>query len=69
MVPLSGKVASIVDYRMSGKTREYLIRWQGWTDHDGWEPFRNLENCAEKIQEFWQSKGQPCPHPLFLSQA
>jgi hypothetical protein len=32
------EVASIVDSRMRGKTREYLIRWQGWTDHDGWEP-------------------------------
>jgi hypothetical protein len=63
------EVAFIVDSRMRGKTREYLVRWQGWADHDGWEPLRNLANCAEKIQEFWQSKGQACPHPLFLSQA
>jgi hypothetical protein len=61
------EVASIVDSRMRGKTREYLIRWQGWTNHDGWEPLRNLANCAGKVQEFWQSKGQPCPHPLFFS--
>ncbi len=34
--------------------REYLVKWAGYgPEHNTWEPERNLDNCAQKLKEYW----------------
>ena len=33
------------------------MHWEGHRDQDTWEPARNLTHCADRIREFWESKG------------
>ena len=58
------EVAYVADTRYSGAQRQYRVAWEGMTDHDTWEPLSNMTNCAEKIKEFWESRGQEVPEPL-----
>jgi hypothetical protein len=36
-------------------TREYLVKWTGYgPEHNTWEPERNLDNCAQRLTEYWR---------------
>jgi hypothetical protein len=63
------EVNGILDTKMIGKTRMFLVSWVG-LDHslDSWEPLGNLENCSETLYEFLESqKGVGFhDHDLFL---
>jgi hypothetical protein len=54
----------IADTRGTGSRRQYKVYWVGYPDQFHWEPVRNLTNCPEQLREFWEHKGESCPHPL-----
>ena len=76
---LEYEVDSIIDHRLqrtSVKSRpsfDYLVRWRGFgSDHDTWEPERNLKNASEVVQTYWdqyKAKGLQVPwsKPKFTS--
>ena len=38
-------IDTILDERFQGKTREYLVRWHGYSsEHDTWEPYKNVKD-------------------------
>ena len=40
--------------RGTRKTRQYLVRWEGYTpEHDTWEPEANLSNAQDIIDAYW----------------
>jgi hypothetical protein len=46
-------VEKILQYRTRGRSKQYLIRWKGYTrDQDTWEPASNLKNAKKAIQEY-----------------
>jgi hypothetical protein len=46
----------------------YLVHWRGYPDTaDDWQPAAPLSNAPDKVQKFWEIKGQPCPRALSLS--
>ena len=49
------KVEEIVNSRSVKGVVQYQVRWTGCTElEDTWEMFEHLDNCPEKLQEFWQ---------------
>lgn len=49
-------VAKIMDDKLVGKKRRYLVRWEGFcSDDDSWEPADHL-NCPKKIAEYEKNK-------------
>jgi len=53
---LEYEVEKVVAHRDVRGSREYLIHWKGYEDHDDtWEPLENLANADESIQEYHQS--------------
>ena len=72
---LEGELEYEVDYikdhrlqRKSLKSRpsfEYLVQWRGsGSDHDTWEPERNLKNASQVVQTYWdqcKAKGLQVP--------
>jgi hypothetical protein len=49
----------------SGKRLQYFVHWRGYPDSAAeWLPAVNLSNAPDKVPEFWEFKGQPCPHAL-----
>ena len=51
--------------RYEGKRRQYFVHWLGYgREHSTWEPISCLLNCPDKIREYWERKGEACPHPL-----
>ena len=57
-----------VDYiaatRYSGARREYKVYWVGYPDQWDYVHKNQLTHCSEKLKQFWDSRQQPCPHPL-----
>lgn len=50
------EVEKIVDYSWCKVTLKgmYKVRWEGWAEeHDTWEVVANLEDCTEKLKEFY----------------
>ena len=49
------EVDEIVNVRRVKGVVQYRLRWTGCTEQeDIWETFEHLNNCPEKLQEFWQ---------------
>ena len=49
------EVEEIVNSRRVKGVVQYRVRWIGCTElEDTWEAFEHLDNCTEKLQEFWQ---------------
>lgn len=49
-------VEKILDDKLMGKKRQYLVRWEGFeSDDDSWQPAENL-NCPEKIAVYEKNK-------------
>lgn len=49
-------VEKILDDKILGKKRQYLVRWEGFdSNDDSWEPADNLD-CPKKIAEYEKSK-------------
>jgi hypothetical protein len=47
------EVEKILDGRLWRNQRQYLIKWEGYTDADNsWEPEKNLERAQEIIKDF-----------------
>jgi hypothetical protein len=61
---LEFEVDGIADTRGTGSRRQYQVYWVGYPDQFHWKPVRNLTNCPEKLREFWEHRGESCPHPL-----
>jgi Integrase zinc binding domain/Integrase core domain/Chromo (CHRromatin Organisation MOdifier) domain len=54
---------AVIDTRLVRNSRQYLVKWIGYA-LPTWEPVAHFVNCPEGLQEFWDSRGQPCPHSL-----
>jgi hypothetical protein len=54
-------VEKILQHRTRGKTKQYLVRWKGFTAADDtWEPASNLKNAKKAIQDYEaQGFGEP----------
>jgi hypothetical protein len=50
--------------RGTGSRRQYKVYWVGYPDQFHWEPLRNLTHCQDKLIEFWEHRGEPCPHKI-----
>jgi hypothetical protein len=66
---IEGELEWEVDYiekcKGSGKRLQYFVHWRGYPDSAAeWLPATNLGNAPDKVREFWEFKGQPCPHAL-----
>jgi len=47
------EVKEILDCRMRGQQRQYLVSWKGFRPQENsWEPVANLENCKELVDQF-----------------
>ena len=76
---LEYEVESVMDHRehrtsIRGRPSfDYLVRWRGsGSDHDTWEPERNLKNASQVVQTYWdqyKAKGLQVPwsKPKFTS--
>ena len=53
------EVERILDHRQVGRREiQYRIRWSGYdVIHDTWELESNLDNCPERLQEYWDYVG------------
>jgi hypothetical protein len=38
---------------------QYLVRWEGSTMDDSWEPALNMDACPEAVNEYWLSLNRP----------
>jgi hypothetical protein len=46
-------VRRVIGKRIVDNRLEFLIEWEGYGSRDNtWEPFKNLRNCYEKIEEY-----------------
>ncbi len=73
------EVETVMDHRVQHKvvksrpSFDYLVRWRGFgSDHDTWEPERNLKNASQVVQTYWdqcKAKGLEVPwsKPKFTS--
>jgi len=49
------EVKEVIDKRKRYGRIQYRIRWRGFSrEDDTWEPKENLQNAADKLQEFEQ---------------
>ena len=49
------EVETILDSEWSNNELRYLIKWQGYEHAENtWEPLKNLTNCSEEIDQFYQ---------------
>jgi hypothetical protein len=47
------EVEKILQHRTRGRSKQYLVRWKGFTRaEDTWEPASNLKNAKKAIQEY-----------------
>ena len=47
------EVEKIIGKKMNGNSKEYLIKWKGYSeDESTWEPESNLENARLSIEKF-----------------
>jgi hypothetical protein len=47
------EVEDILDCRVRGKHRQYLVSWKGFgPQENSWEPDVNLQNCKELLDQF-----------------
>jgi hypothetical protein len=47
------EVEEILDSRLRRRKLQYLVKWVGYGPEDNsWEPAENVENAAEKVEEF-----------------
>lgn len=60
---LEFEVDCISNTRKEGKQREYRVHWAGYQEAT-WENVKNLTNCPDKLRDFWEAKGMPCPHTI-----
>ena len=52
-------VEKLLASRLSGGKKEYLVRWEGYSDkHDTWEPITNLSNLVAEMAAFDLAKEQ-----------
>jgi hypothetical protein len=59
-------VDKMVGMRWSKGSREYLVRWEGYSaSHDTWEPMENLVGCAQQIREYEQKREKEAGHARF----
>jgi hypothetical protein len=66
---IEGEFEWEVDYiekcQNSGRRLQYFVHWVGCRDLDAtWEPASNLQNAPDKVRDFWDFQGKPCPHDL-----
>jgi len=48
------EVEKIIGVQMSGKSKEFLVRWKGWAKAT-WEPENNLDGSQDLVSEFIDS--------------
>jgi hypothetical protein len=58
-----------VDYigklKACGKRLQYFVHWHGYPDSAAERlPAATFSNAPDKVHDFWEFKGQPCPHSL-----
>ena len=47
------EVEEILDCRMRGQQRQYLVSWKGFgPQENSWEPINNLKNCEALVNQF-----------------
>lgn len=47
------EVSKIVDSKLDGKKRSYLVQWKGYNkSYNTWEPEEHLVNIQDKIKAF-----------------
>ena len=48
-------VEKILQHRGNGLSREYFIKWLGYSDeHNTWEPAENLLSCEQLLSAYWK---------------
>ena len=48
-------VEKILQHRGNGLSREYFIKWLGYSDeHNTWEPAKNLLSCEQLLSAYWK---------------
>jgi hypothetical protein len=53
-------VEKILDHRTKRRRLEYLVKWEGYPDHDAsWEPQEHLMNAPEILREYKASRTMP----------
>lgn len=58
------EVEAIVDSRMVGKKKEYLVKWEGYASkHNTWEPPSNLEAVKDMVAAFEKPAGSKRKEP------
>jgi hypothetical protein len=50
-------VERILDHKGTGSKLTYLIKWLNYpSEHNSWEPVRNLDGCEKRLEEYWQAR-------------
>lgn len=58
---LKYEVDCVTKTQKEGKQREYGVHSVGYPD-SSWENVKNLTNCPENLEKFWDAMGMQCPH-------